>query len=176
MKKLIFFSFAGLLFASCNNPGTATNSTTKDSTTPPAMNYPYTIKQPDNWNIGSPQNTMTLLSSLKAYENGNVDEALKDWADSVHLQFDAMDTTMSKDSIKPMFIKDRANIKSMNIKMDDWESVISKDKSEEWVTLWYRQTWEDMDGKKDSADIIDDAMFKNGKIARLDEYTRRLHH
>ena len=28
-----------------------------------------------------------------------------------------------------------ANIKALNVKMDDWESVISKDKKEEWVTL-----------------------------------------
>ena len=63
----------------------------------------------------------------------------------------------------------------MNVKMDDWESVSSNDKKEEWVTLWYRQSWEDTKGKKDSADIIDDMNIKNGKIIRLDEYTRKLH-
>ncbi len=35
--------------------------------------------------------------------------------------------------------------------MEDWESVISKDKKEEWVTLWYSQKWEDMKGKTDSS-------------------------
>ncbi len=135
---MILFSFAGILFASCNDQGTETKESTKDSTSPApaAMNYPYIIKKPDNWDIGSQQNTMIVLSSLKAYENGNVDEALKDWADSVYLQFNAMDTTMSKGSIKAMFTKQRSNWKTMNVKMDDWESVISKDKSEEWVTLW----------------------------------------
>lgn len=63
----------------------------------------------------------------------------------------------------------------MEVKMDDWESVISKNKKEEWVTLWYRQKWEDMNGRKDSADIIDDLKLKDGKIVRLDEYTRKLH-
>ena len=51
-------------------------------------------------------------------------------------------------------------MKSIDVKMSDWESVISKDKKEEWVTLWYRQKWEDMKGKKDSADIIDDLRIK----------------
>ncbi len=63
----------------------------------------------------------------------------------------------------------------MEVKMQDWESVISKDKKQEWVTLWYTQKWEDMKGKKDSADIINDINIKNGKIVRLDEYTRKLH-
>jgi hypothetical protein len=177
MKKLILISFAGLLFASCDNQATETKESPKDSTAPApvAMNYPYTIKKPDNWEIGSPQNTMTALTSLKAFEDGNVAESMKDWTDSVHLQFDAMDTTMAKDSALAMFTKVRNGYKSFSAKMDDWESVISKDKTEEWVTLWYRQSWEDMKGKKDSADIIDDMMFKNGKIARLDEYTRKLH-
>ena len=59
--------------------------------------------------------------------------------------------------------------------MGDWESVISKDKKEEWVTLWYSQTWEDMNGKTDSLAVIDDLRLKDGKIIRLDEYTRKLH-
>ncbi|MDQ6889125.1 MAG: hypothetical protein M3Z56_02435 [Bacteroidota bacterium] len=59
--------------------------------------------------------------------------------------------------------------------MQDWESVISKDKSEEWVTIWYRQKWEDMNGRKDSTDVVNDLKLKNGKIMRLDEYTRKLH-
>jgi hypothetical protein len=59
--------------------------------------------------------------------------------------------------------------------MDDWESVISKDKKDEWVTLWYRQKWEDNKGKSDSSDIVNDLKMKDGKIIRLDEYTRKLH-
>jgi hypothetical protein len=59
--------------------------------------------------------------------------------------------------------------------MYDWESVISKDKSEEWVTLWYSQKWETPKGAKDSTDVIDDLQLKNGKIIRLSEYTRKTH-
>ncbi len=63
----------------------------------------------------------------------------------------------------------------MNIKMDDWESVTSKDKKDEWVTMWYRQRWEDNKGIKDSVDVVNDLKMKDGKIIRLDEYTRKLH-
>ena len=179
MKKMRLFFLSAIVFASCNNGGTETKEAMKDSTTvAPAMttmNYPYTIDHPDNWDIGSSANTMTALSALKGYETGNVAESMKYFGDSIHLQFDGLDKKMSSDSVKAMFTNFRAGMKSMDVKMYDWESVISKDKKEEWVTLWYSQKWEDMKGKKDSLDIIDDLQIKDGKIIRLDEYSRKLH-
>jgi hypothetical protein len=138
------------------------------------MNYPYTIDHPDNWNMESTTNTMVALSALKAFENGNVAESMKYFGDSARVQLDGLDKTMSNDSLKAMFTSWRSGIKSMEIKMDDWESVISKDKKDEWVTFWYREKWEDANGKKDSADFINDLKIKNGKIVRLDEYKRKL--
>lgn len=170
---------AGFAFSSCNNQPTESKEAMKDSSTATAssaiMNYPYTIEHPDNWDRGSTANTMIALSALKAFENGNVAESVKYFGDSVRLQFDGLDKTMSADSLREMFTKLRNNMKSMKVKMDDWESVISKDKKDEWVTLWYRQKWEDAKGNKDSADFVDDLKIKDGKIIRLDEYTRKLH-
>lgn len=65
--------------------------------------------------------------------------------------------------------------KAVDIKMEDWESVISKDKSEEWVTIWYTEHWETKNGVKDSAAMVNDFKLSNGKIVKLDEYTRKLH-
>jgi hypothetical protein len=179
MKKVFLILMGGVVIASCNNKSSSANEATTDTSGTAAvaqkMDYPYTIDHPDNWEIGSNQNTMTALSALKAYEKGNVDESLKYFGDSVRVQFDGLDTKLSNDSLKTMFTKSRADYKSMNVKMDDWISVISKDKKDEWVTLWYRQKWEDAKGKQDSADIINDIKFKDGKIIRLDEYTRKLH-
>ena len=183
MKKLALFFFAGIAFSSCNDQGAKTKEVVKDSTSvtttttpaPAAMNYPYTIKQPDNWESGSPENTMVALSALKDFENGKVAESMTYFGDSVHLQFDGLDKTMPSDSLKALFTTFRNEMKSMEIRMDDWESVISKDKKEEWVTLWYRQKWENIKGKKDSADFVDDLKIRDGKIIRLDEYTRKLH-
>ena len=58
--------------------------------------------------------------------------------------------------------------------MDDWESVISKDKSMEYVSLWYKEMWEDAKGKKDSLEQMDDLRMKNGKIIGLNEKSRKL--
>ncbi len=183
MKKMKLLFLTAIVLASCNNAGTETKEAMKDSTAKDstmaapavAMNYPYTIDHPDNWEMGSTANTMVALSALKAFENGNVAESMKYFGDSTHIQFDGLDKTMSNDSLKAMFTAWRSGIKSMEIKMDDWESVISKDKKDEWVTFWYREKWEDTKGKKDSADYINDLKIKDGKIVRLDEYTRKLH-
>ena len=179
MKKILLLFSTALAFAACNDSGTGSSTPLKDSTTasatPAAMNYPYTIKQPDNWETGSSENTMVALSALKNFETGDLEKSLSYFADSVHVQFDGLDTTMSNDSLKAMLTKWRNGFKAITVKMDDWESVISKDKKQEWVTLWYRQKWEDTKGHQDSTDIVDDLNIKNGKIARLDEYTRKLH-
>ena len=61
------------------------------------------------------------------------------------------------------------------MKMNDCESAISKDKSEERETLWLRQSWESKQGIKDSVDVITDVRIKNGKIIRFADYRRQLH-
>ncbi len=179
MKKMVLFFLAGIAFSSCNNQGTQTKEAMKDTTSGApaavAMNYPYTIDHPDNWDMGNNQNTMVALSALKAFENGNIPETMKYFGDSVHMQFDGLDKTLPADSVQAMFTKIRNDMKSLAIKMYDWESVISKDKKDEWVTIWYRQKSEDMKGRKDSADYVNDLKMKDGKIIRLDEYTRKLH-
>jgi hypothetical protein len=169
MKRLILFLLTGIAF-SCNNEGTTTKDTTKDTTastntSTTTINYPYKIDHPDYWEMGSTSNTVTALNALKAFEAGNVGDAMKYFGDSIHLQFDALDKKLSKDSVTAMFTTMRNSYKSIDVKMNDWESVISKDKKEEWVTMWYRQKWEDIKGKTDSADFIDDKQAFFGSTA-----------
>ncbi len=177
MKRLILFFLTGIAF-SCNNEGTTTKEAKNDSSTTTSttkMNYPYTIEHPDYWEMGSSSNTMAVLTSVKAFQDGNVGECVKYFGDSVRVQFDGLDKKLSHDSLQTWLSGMRNGYKSMDVKMNDWESVVSKDKKEEWVTLWYRQKWEDMKGQKDSADFIDDLQLKDSKIIRLSEYTRKLH-
>ena len=177
MKKLSLFIVTGIVIFSCNNAGTESKEVAKDTTsvTPAAVkiNYPYTIDHPDYWDMGSTDNTMTALTALKAYENGNIDECVKHFGDSVRLAFDGFEAKVSNDSLKSMFSRNRSAVKSMEIKMDDWESVISKDKNEEYVSLWYKEIWEDAKGKKDSLSQMDDLRMKNGKIIAIDQKSRK---
>ena len=73
-----------------------------------------------------------------------------------------------------MFTRWRSMSKTLKIKMDDWESVKSKDGKQEWVTLWYRE-FDDTGKGLDSIDIVNDLLIKDGKISRVDQYTRKLH-
>ncbi|MBA2249958.1 MAG: hypothetical protein H0W12_07170 [Chitinophagaceae bacterium] len=178
MKRLILFFLTGIAF-SCNDQGSASKDAKKDSTstttTAATMNYPYKIDHPDNWDIGSTANSMIALNAVKAFQDGNVEGSMKYFGDSVHMQFDGLDKKMSNDSLKAMFTTLRKDYKNLDIKMYDWESVISKDKKDEWVTIWYKEKWEDMKGIKDSSEYINDFQLKDGKIVSLDEYTRKLH-
>ncbi|MEO5889471.1 MAG: hypothetical protein ABIQ31_04420 [Ferruginibacter sp.] len=180
MKKLTLLLLAGIAF-SCNDAGTSSKEAMKDSsaiavdTSTTMMNYPYTVKKPDNWEVGSTANSMIALQSLKAWEEGKMDEALKYFGDSIWLQFDALDKKMPNDSLKAMFTSSWNAYKTVKVTMNDFESVISKDKSEEWVTLWYTQSWETKKGVKDSSSVINDLQIKDGKIVRLAEHIRKLH-
>jgi hypothetical protein len=56
--------------------------------------------------------------------------------------------------------------------MHDWESVVSKTDKDQWVTIWYKQTFIDLKGKTDSMEVINDFQMKDGRIATLNEYVR----
>ena len=76
---------------------------------------------------------------------------------------------ISNDSLKRMFTKSRGELSALKINMGDWESVISKDKKVEYVTLWYKEIQTDKKGKTDSLSIVDDLKIANGKIVELDQ-------
>jgi hypothetical protein len=156
---------------SCNNPaGKDTPKTDSAGGAKPV--YAYTISKPDNWETGSSQNTAIALNALKAFEKSNIDESLTYFADTVKWRTDFMEGKFSKDTVKAMFTKARGDMAAIKIDMRDYESVISKDKKDEYVTLWYMQTTTDKKGKTDSMAVINDMKIVNGKITELDEAFR----
>lgn len=177
-KYFLLLAIAGLIFTSCQNSESMkekdSNSTTAGNSNESPINYPYTVKNPDNWETGSRQNTLVALSALKAWETGNMDESMKYFADSVEVRFDGISKKVSKDTLRALISPDKT-VKSIAIRMDDWQSSVSKDKTDEWVSLWYMQYGESVNGKKDSIDVFNDIKLKDGKIIRLDEFRRKLH-
>lgn len=175
MKKVIFLLMVIISIVSCdqNSATTKTDSTDSTANSTDSINYPYTIKNPDTWETGDRQHTLNVLKSLKAYEIGNIDESVSYFGDSVTIRFDELDQKVSNDSLKSMFKKWRGMNRNVWIEMHDWESVKSKVKKEEYVSLWYKQVWEDNNGKKDSLSIMDDLKIVNGKIVELDEKSRK---
>ena len=46
-----------------------------------------------------------------------------------------------------MFTKMRGTYGDIKVIMYDYVPVISADKNDEWVTMWYKQIWQDIKGK-----------------------------
>ncbi len=175
MKQWIAIFCAGLILHACSGNFSKETENNQPAQIPVVKtDYPYTIEEPDNWDKGNKENTLIVLKSMKAYEEGRIDKSLSYFADSVHVQFDHLDTTFSRETFKNIMSKNWENLKSMNFKIDDWESVVSKNKKQEFVTVWYKEFLEFKDGKKDSTGIVNDFRIKDGKIAYMSEFTRKL--
>lgn len=170
MKKMILFMGILIIAAACENQP----ATVKKTSETPAINpadYPYTLDEPySNWQIGDQENAILVMKMIKAWETGNVEECASYFADSVRMYFDYYRTVIPKDSLVPFIKTSLANYNSVKVEMEDWESVISADQKDEWVTLWYKQSWVDKEGKADSLNLVNDAKIENGKIVRFYEY------
>lgn len=174
MKHALVIAFTVFFALGCNDKSGSTDTKTTDTTTASApmekMDYPYTLNQPyQDWQPGDQKHAVNVMKSLKAYENGDINASVVAFADSVELMFDGYRDKLSNDSLKRMFTKSRGELSALKIDMKDWESVISKDKKDEYVTLWYKEITTDKKGKTDSLSIVDDLKIVNGKITLLDQ-------
>ena len=174
MKKFVFFASIAIFLISCNNKSETSASTTDSTKTTASATedlvYAYTLDEPyRDWQPGDKQHAVTVLKGLKAFETGDIAACVATFGDSVDLRFDYFHAKLSNDSLKKFFTQQRATYNNLTIHMGDWESVISKDKKTEYVTMWYKQVWTDKKGKTDSLGVVDDAKIVNGKIVELDE-------
>ena len=175
MKQIFMLALVVLLF-SCNSEtkDAGTSTETKIESTSD-LQYAYNLKGSpnDNWDRGDQKNVVLVLNCLKAYENNKIDEAISYFADSVQFAADGIDGKFSKDSLKAIMQTQRNSVKSLEIQMEDFESVISKDKKREYVSLWYKEKWTDNNGAMDSIFYMDDVRVSNGKILSIDEKARK---
>jgi hypothetical protein len=109
------------------------------------------------------------MKALKAWETNNIAECVSYFGDSCDLRFDNFQAVLPHDSLANFLAAGRAGYTSIKVEMSDWESVISKDKKDQWVTLWYKQTVTDKEGKTETLGVVNDAKIVNGKIVVLDE-------
>lgn len=175
MKQFVWMALVGFLMVGCND--TANNAEVKKAdsatvATPSAesYDYPYTPQQPyRDWQPGDQKHAVMAMKALKAYETGDIVTCVGFFGDTVDLRFDYYQARLSNDSLKKSFTDSRSKLSAIKITMQDWESVISKDKTTEYVTMWYKEVSTDKKGKADSVAVIDDAKIVNGKIVELDQ-------
>jgi len=178
MKQVFIICVMAASICSCNSTDQATSASATDETKvaaasdTAAMNYAYTIEKPDQWVTGSREHTQMVLASLKSWENGDMPAALANFTDTVSLKFDGFEATLPRDSVRAMFENERKRFKKVQVIMDDFESVKSKDGTQEYVSLWYKEKSLDQKDKWDSVEVMDDLRIKNGKIASINEKVR----
>lgn len=174
MRKFFFIGAFALIIISCNNKA-STETTTTTEPTKDTITYAYLPDghDPDYWMPGDMKNAAIALNAIKGWETGNVDMAVATMADTVLWKADGFSGKVPKDTLRANFIDFWANTSNVKVSMGDYESVISKDKKEEWVTVWYKQVVTDKSGKMDSASVVDDIKIENGKITVMDEKQRK---
>lgn len=172
----LFLSIAAGLLA-CNSSDTKTADETKAGDTKVAAmstnDLAYPVKDWGDWQPGSVDNLKMVLQSLKDYEKGDVDACMNSFADSVKLSFEDLNGKFSKDSVTKMFKTGRGSMKAYEVHMEDYETVKSKDGKQEYVSMWYNEKWQDQKGNWDSVICMDDLKIENGKIASIDQKTRK---
>ena len=178
MKQFMVITCIAFAVASCNNEDkNKTTSETGETKMVAAadVKLPIPLEKPyRNWQIGSTENVVAAMNALKAYVDKDYAALAAVTGDSLEVQFDNYYAKMSRDSAMKFFSADRPRYNDLKITMYDYVSVISADKTEEWVTLWYKQAWKNEKGVADSLAITDDVKLKNGKMIELDEKTQHI--
>lgn len=174
MRNSLFMLSIVLFIAGCKDDKDTNAKTASGSASGTKYDYAYTPfdHDPVYWEQGDQQNLVNATKALKAFETGKVDESISYFADSLQFTADNVDMMIPRDTLKSWFEGTWQMTKSIKVEMDDYESVISKDKKKEYVTLWFKEVVTDKSGKVDSLAYVDDIGFKNGKIISMDEKTR----
>lgn len=174
MKQFIVITCLAVVLASCNNAATkegGTDSSGTKTTSGKEVTLPYTLEKPyKNWQIGSTENVAAAMGALKAFVDKDYAKLGSSIGDSIDLRFDYFQGKFTRDSAIKLFTAQRNTYTDLTINMYDYESVISADKKDEWVTIWYKQSWKNDKGVADSLAIIDDCKMKDGKMIELDEH------
>jgi len=169
MKKFSSLLLMALFFGACQEKSTTTtNANTVDST-----KYPYTLKKVQGWEINKDsKNALAALNTIKSFERMDTAAMAKLLADSVWFNLDGYRFKGTKSQFLKQIQSEFARMSSFKIDMEDMASVVNKDKSEEWVSLWYKQVTATKDGKIDTIQLYNDFKIKDGKIQGLSEYVQ----
>ncbi|RYD76107.1 MAG: hypothetical protein EOP55_12110 [Sphingobacteriales bacterium] len=168
MKKFSSLLVIALFFAACQNKqAETTESVSKADTT----KYPYEVKKVEDWEMNKDtKNLVTSMTLIKTFESLDTASMGKVLADSVWFTTDGYQFKGTKSQFLKQIKEEFGKMTSFKINMQDYESVINKDKSEEWVSLWYSQISTAKDGKTDTVNLFNDVKLKYGKVIGLSEY------
>lgn len=175
MKQFFFLLLLAVTMVACNNaPIEPDPNIAKADSIANAQKtaMPYSVPNTPDWEKGNIENVAIAMRALKAYETGDIAAMQQLMADSMEFHTDNFSFEGTRDSLIKMMKMGRDRYDSMSIVMHDYESVKSKKRGEEWVSLWYTKT--QRSGTVDSFFVMDDMKIVDGKVAEVDSKTRRL--
>ncbi len=173
MKKLISVFLIPVVIAACNsNTG---NAPAIAKSAGPALTMPFTPTYSTDFVLGSDSNSLAVLNSYKAWEDGNMDALKNTFADTALFLFpNGYIFRGSNDSLMKMASKMRDSLSKVELKFSVWLPTHFNDKNADWVSVWYTEIDTYKTGKVDSAYFQDDNELKDGKIVYVDSKMRKL--
>lgn len=176
MKKILLLLLPATMLLACNNEPSTTETSKSDSTsttTSENVSLPYTVERTPDWERGDNANVAVAMNTLKAFEVNDMNAIQQYLADTVEFYADNFIFKGSKDTLSKLMGEWRSGMDSLSINMQDYESVKSKGRGEEWVGLWYTEV-NTIKGKTDSMMVMDDIRIVNGKVVVIDSKMRRI--
>lgn len=175
MKQFFAILLLSATLVACNNaPIEGEGKEGGDGEKKDTVALAYTVPSKPDWQRGSEENVALAMNFLKAYETSNWDSLQQYLSDTVELHVDNFSFEGSRDSLLHLMKEERELYSNIRINMQDYESVKSKSRNQEWVSLWYTETTTMKNGQVDSFFIMDDVQIKNGKVYEIDSKMRRL--
>lgn len=179
MKRLLLSIFCAGLLASCgdkakNNDSVKQPGELSTRSEGKKLDLPYTLESIPDWEKGDDNNVPIAMNFLKSYEVKDYASLRTYMADSVNFTYDNGFFRGSREQMAKFLKNFRDNRSEVRIEMNDYETVKSKSKGQEYVSLWYKEFITDLQGKKDSAFVMDDYRVKNGKIESVDTKFRHI--
>ena len=178
MKTLTLLFISTVFFMACNNPSKSEEAKAPGEISKRSegkkLDLPYTLESIPDWEKGDDNNVPVAMNFLKSYEVKDFITMKNYLADTVEFTYDNGNFKGSKDQVVKFLKNWRENRKEVKIEMNDYESVLSKSKNQEYVSLWYKEKITDNTGKPDSAFVMDDYQMKGGKILKVDTKFRHL--
>ena len=174
MKKwMLVFTAATLVFAACNNEKTESGGGEKADKK--AVTLPYTASYSSAFEMGgNPEYVASILQgSWKDWEENKLDN-MKNWmADTIVAFHSDNKMIMGLDSLMARWKRGRAEYSSVSDTIHAAFAVYSTDKKENWVCVWASEVGTKLDGKKDTAALMETwRINKDGKADMLLQYDR----
>lgn len=180
MRKFLSVLPIAIFLLSCNQDKPAAEEKKDSATTETKKvdntSYAYKAVYSSAFEIGKPEDSKVILDIWKAYEENKMGDTRALWADSVTLEFDGFTFHGPADSALKEGSADRGRYTSVKDSIDAFMPLHSTDRNENWVAVWGREYTVDKKGKKDTVDLHEIWMLKDGKAAYMARYRAHRKH